>query len=247
MNADTVGHPEKSARVRAMFDEIAPRYDLLNHVLSLNIDKGWRARTMRELDGILARPGARALDLCCGTGDLSLALQSRFPRAEVIGLDFSLPMLAHAHAKGERGRVLPLVQGDAMRVPLPDGSVDAITIAFGLRNLVSVEGGLAEMFRLLKPGGRLVVLEFSRPLVPVFREVFQFYSSHILPRIGGFVSGSRGAYAYLPASVKAFPDQKTLAAMMTRAGFSAVGFRNLTGGVAALHVGDREGSANNVA
>jgi demethylmenaquinone methyltransferase/2-methoxy-6-polyprenyl-1,4-benzoquinol methylase len=193
---------------------------------------------MRELDGILARPGSRVLDLCCGTGDLSLALRQKFPNAEVVGLDFSMPMLMRAHGKGEHS--LPLVQGDAMNVPFPDASVDAITIAFGLRNLLSVDGGLTEMFRLLRPGGRLVVLEFSRPLVPVFREIYQFYSAHVLPRIGGLVSGSRGAYAYLPASVKAFPDQRALKQAMERAGFCAVRYRNLTGGVAALHVGDRE-------
>lgn len=238
MNVDTVGHPEKAARVRAMFDEIAPRYDLLNHLLSLNIDKRWRARVVRELAPALSRPRARALDLCCGTGDLSLALRAGYPGAEVVGLDFSGQMLARAHEKSAGARPIPLVQGDATGVPFPDASFDAVTIAFGLRNLSSVEAGLAEIRRLLRPGGRAVVLEFSKPVLPLFREAFNFYFAYVLPRIGEFVSGSSGAYSYLPASVKAFPDQRRLKAMMERAGFAAVRYTNLSGGIAAAHVGD---------
>jgi demethylmenaquinone methyltransferase/2-methoxy-6-polyprenyl-1,4-benzoquinol methylase len=241
MNVDTVGHPEKAARVRAMFDEIAPRYDLLNHLLSMNVDKRWRARVVRELDPVLSRPGAMALDLCCGTGDLALALRAAFPGARVVGLDFSIQMLVRAADKSREGRALPFVQGDASSVPFCDASFDSVTIAFGLRNLSSVEAGLAEMRRLLKPGGRAVVLEFSRPVVPVFRQAFNFYFAHVLPRIGGAVSGSSGAYSYLPASVKAFPDQRRLAAMMETAGFRIVRYTNLTGGIAAAHVGDSEG------
>ena len=238
MNVDTVSHPEKAARVRAMFDEIAPRYDLLNHLLSMNIDKRWRARVVRELEGVLAREGARALDLCCGTGDLSLALRSAYPPAEIVGLDFSGRMLARAAGKAAPGGPLPLVQGDATTVPFPDASFDAVTIAFGLRNLSSVEAGLEEIRRLLRPGGRAVVLEFSKPVLPLFREAFNFYFANVLPRIGGAVSGSMGAYSYLPASVKVFPDQRRLAAMMEGAGFSAVRYRNFSGGIAAAHVGD---------
>jgi demethylmenaquinone methyltransferase/2-methoxy-6-polyprenyl-1,4-benzoquinol methylase len=238
MNVDTVDHPEKAARVRAMFDQIAPRYDLLNHLLSLNVDKRWRARVVRELRAALGRPGARALDLCCGTGDLSLALRRGYPEAEVVGLDFSAQMLARANEKTRGGRGVPLVQGDATSVPFPDATFDAVTIAFGLRNLGSVEAGLVEIRRLLKPGGRAIVLEFSKPVVPVFREVFNFYFAHVLPRVGAVVSGSSGAYSYLPASVKAFPDQHGLKAMMERAGFAAVRYTNLSGGVAAAHVGD---------
>jgi demethylmenaquinone methyltransferase/2-methoxy-6-polyprenyl-1,4-benzoquinol methylase len=238
MNVDTVSHPEKSARVRAMFDQIAPRYDLLNHLLSMNVDKRWRARVVRELAAALAKPDARALDLCCGTGDLSLAIREAYPAAEVIGLDFSGRMLARAYEKSEPRGSLPLVQGDATRVPFPDASFDSVTIAFGLRNLTSVEEGLAEIRRLLRPGGRAVVLEFSKPVVPLFREAFNFYFAHVLPRIGGVVSGSSGAYAYLPASVRVFPDQRRLADLMTAAGFAGVRYTNLTGGIAAAHVGD---------
>jgi demethylmenaquinone methyltransferase/2-methoxy-6-polyprenyl-1,4-benzoquinol methylase len=239
MNADTVGHPEKAERVRAMFDQIAPRYDLLNHLLSLNIDKRWRTRVTRELAAILSKPEARALDLCCGTGDLTLALRRAFPGSDVVGLDFSRPMLVRADTKSASDRRVSLVQGDATGVPFPDGGFNAVTIAFGLRNLTSVDGGLSEMYRMLAPGGRAVVLEFSRPVFPLLREAFGFYFHQILPRIGGIVSGSRGAYTYLPKSVEDFPDQKSLAGMMEAAGFSEVRYRNLSGGIAAMHVGDR--------
>ena len=239
MNVDTVSHPEKARRVRAMFDEIAPSYDLLNHVLSLNIDKRWRSRVVRELATVLRARGASALDLCCGTGDLSLALREGYPNAEVTGLDFSREMLTRAHGKASEGRGIPFVQGDATSVPFADSTFDAVTIAFGLRNLSSVAAGLAEMRRLLKPGGRAIVLEFSRPVLPLFREAFGFYFAKVLPRIGGVVSGSRGAYSYLPASVKAFPDQRRLANLMSDAGFSGVRYSNLSAGIAALHIGDR--------
>ena len=239
MNVDTIGHPEKARRVRAMFDEIAPRYDLLNHVLSLNIDRMWRARVVGELSDALERPDARVLDLCCGTGDLSIALRERATGAEVTGLDFSGQMLARAHEKSAGGAPIGYVQGDATGVPFPDASFDGVTIAFGLRNLTSVETGLAEIFRLLRPGGRAVILEFSRPVVPLMREAFQFYFAHVLPRIGGLVSGSSGAYSYLPASVKAFPDQRRLVALMGAAGFEKVRYRNMSGGIAAIHVGQR--------
>lgn len=239
MNADTVGHPEKAARVRAMFDEIAPRYDLLNHVLSLNIDARWRRRVTRELARTLAAGGSTALDLCCGTGDLSLALRRAFPGAAVVGLDFSRPMLARADAKAQRDARLTFVQGDATSIPFPDARFDAVTIAFGLRNLASVELGLSEIRRMLAPGGRAVILEFSQPVVPLLRPAFGFYFHRILPRIGGIVSGSRGAYTYLPRSVVDFPDQTVLARMMEDAGFIDVRYRNLTGGIAAIHVGDR--------
>lgn len=244
MNADTVGHPEKAERVRAMFDQIAPRYDLLNHVLSLNIDKRWRLRVTRELAQVMARPDARALDLCCGTGDLTIALRKAFPTSDVVGLDFSRPMLVRADQKSMTDSHVSLVQGDATLVPFPDAGFDAVTIAFGLRNLTSVEGGLAEILRMLSPGGRAVILEFSRPVFPLLREAFGFYFHQILPRIGGIVSGSRGAYTYLPKSVEDFPDQKSLARRMEAAGFANVRYRNLSGGIAAMHVGDRPTEAS---
>ncbi|MBA3240942.1 MAG: bifunctional demethylmenaquinone methyltransferase/2-methoxy-6-polyprenyl-1,4-benzoquinol methylase UbiE [Acidobacteria bacterium] len=221
-----------------MFAGIAGRYDLLNHLLSGNTDKRWRRLVADELRPSLAE-GSRVLDVACGTGDLSRVL-SRAGRARVVGVDFCRPMLEVARGKAdtEEGRV-PFVEGDALRLPFADGVFDVTTIAFGLRNLASVEGGLKELWRVLKPGGRVAVLEFSTPVLPGFRTLFQFYFARVLPRIGGLVSGSRGAYEYLPDSVSKFPDQKRLAALMRETGFAEVGYRNLTGGIAALHTGTR--------
>jgi len=235
--ANTVYQPGKAAEVRAMFAQIAPRYDLLNHVLSLNIDKRWRRFVITKVEQHLRRPGAVALDLCCGTADLALELGRVAP---TVGIDFCRPMLEVGQGK-VRSRKLPisLVEGDALNVPVRDGSVDVVTVAFGLRNLESVERGLAEMFRLLRPGGRAAVLEFSRPQIPIFSSIFQFYFTSILPRIGNAISGSGFAYQYLPDSVKRFPDQKSLARMMQSFGFSGVRYYNLFGGVAALHIGDK--------
>lgn len=222
-----------------MFSGIAGRYDLLNHLLSMNIDKGWRRRVSSELRPILDRPDACVLDVACGTGDLALEL-NRGSKAQIIGTDFCRPMLEFAKSKsaGEM-QAIPYIEGDALSLPFGDGMFDAVTIAFGLRNLATVPGGLAELRRVLKPGGRLAVLEFSTPIVPGFGKLFNFYFSHILPRIGGAVSGSRGAYEYLPESVSKFPNQKKLAAMMEVSGFDAVTFVNLTGGIAALHLGTK--------
>ncbi len=228
---------DKAARVRKMFEQIAPRYDLLNHTLSLNVDKRWRRFVVEKLADRLARPGARALDLCCGTADLSLELGRHAP---TVGIDFCHPMLKIGLEKVRtRASAVELAEGDALRVPLADGGFDAVTMAFGLRNLESVEGGLREIHRLLKADGRAAVLEFSRPRVPVFRGLFQFYFNRILPLIGNAVSGSRFAYRYLPDSVREFPDQKTLAVIMRAVGFSNVRYYNLFGGVAAVHLGDK--------
>ena len=221
-----------------MFAGIAGRYDLLNHLLSGNTDKRWRRLVARELAPHL-KDGALVLDVACGTGDLALEL-SRAGSARVVGLDFCRPMLevAAGKASGEP-RGLPFVEGDALRLPFGDSSFDAVSIAFGLRNLADVGEGLRELRRILKPGGRAAVLEFSSPVIPGFRAVFQFYFRHLLPRIGGLISGSRGAYEYLPDSVSKFPDQKRLAALMREAGFDEVSYLNLTGGIAALHLGTR--------
>jgi demethylmenaquinone methyltransferase / 2-methoxy-6-polyprenyl-1,4-benzoquinol methylase len=221
-----------------MFAGIAGRYDLLNHLLSGNIDKRWRRLVARELSGSLVE-GARALDVACGTGDLSLAL-AEAGRARVVGLDFCRPMLEIARDKSAGdARRIPFVEGDALRLPFADESFDAVTIAFGLRNLAGVAEGLGELKRILKPGGRAAILEFSTPVVPGFRALFRFYFTRVLPRVGGLLSGSRGAYEYLPESVSKFPDQKRLAELMRGAGFEKVVYRNLTGGIAALHTGAR--------
>ena len=227
----------KAVRVRSMFAEIAPRYDLLNHTLSLNFDKRWRRFAIKKLADKLSEPGALALDLCCGTGDLAMELGRR---AETCAVDFCHPMLEISLAKARASdRAISIIEGDALRTPFPDDSFDVVTIGFGLRNLESVEGGLEEMRRLLRPGGRAAVLEFSRPRVPVFRGLFHFYFTRILPRIGNCVSGSEFAYQYLPDSVLSFPDQEALAISMRRVGFSSVRYYNLFGGVAALHLGDK--------
>jgi demethylmenaquinone methyltransferase/2-methoxy-6-polyprenyl-1,4-benzoquinol methylase len=228
--------------VRTMFARIARRYDLLNHLLSANVDRRWRRLVAERVAEHADGAGARVLDVACGTGDLSLAISEHAERAEVTGLDFCRPMLEVAHGKaGERGRAIPFVEGDALALPFDGGTFDAVTIAFGLRNLASVERGLSELFRVTRPGGLVCVLEFSRPVVPVLRELFGFYFTRVLPRVGGVVSGSRGAYEYLPDSVSRFPDQSGLAEMMRAAGFERVGYRNLTGGIAALHTGTRPG------
>lgn len=222
-----------------MFSRIAGRYDLLNHLLSGNTDKRWRKMVARRLQPVLERPGARALDVACGTGDLSLALIAA-SGARVTGLDFCRPMLdlAARKAQGETPRPV-FIEGDALCLPFEDETFDAVTIAFGLRNLASVERGLDELRRVLKPGGRVAILEFSKPVVPGFNALFQFYFARVLPRIGGMISGSQSAYSYLPASVSRFPSQKELARMMLAAGFESVEYKNLTGGIAALHLATR--------
>jgi demethylmenaquinone methyltransferase/2-methoxy-6-polyprenyl-1,4-benzoquinol methylase len=228
----------KDRAVRAMFAEIAPSYDRLNHLLSANVDKLWRRYTVGKLKDALARPGATALDLCCGTGDLTLELEKY---ARVVGCDFCHSMLVIGNEKfsARQVRRAALTGGDALTLPFADASFDVVTIAFGLRNLERVEGGLAEILRVLKPGGRAAVLEFSRPIIPVFRQAFEFYFRNVLPRIGAWISGSDGAYRYLPASVRAFPDQKRLAEIMRKLGYANVRYHNLTGGIAALHLGER--------
>jgi demethylmenaquinone methyltransferase/2-methoxy-6-polyprenyl-1,4-benzoquinol methylase len=230
---------EQAHRVREMFASIAARYDLLNHVLSGNIDKRWRRLVAKTLYATLSNPEANILDVACGTGDLSLTL-FEVGQARIIGVDFCRPMLAIAAAKAaHEGSAVPFVEGDALDLPFYDGTFDAATIAFGLRNLTSVQAGFSELLRVLKPGGRVVVLEFSKPKTPVLRSLFRFYFTKVLPLFGGWISGSKSAYQYLPDSVSRFPDQSELASLMREAGFEEVGFRNLTGGVAAMHVGTR--------
>jgi demethylmenaquinone methyltransferase/2-methoxy-6-polyprenyl-1,4-benzoquinol methylase len=233
-------HGEKSSaeaharRVRDMFAKISPRYDLLNHLLSGNIDRRWRRNVVEKL-GPLLSTNAQVLDVACGTGDLSIALFENIG-ARVTGVDFCRPMLERAARKESR---IAFVEGDALQLPFGDGVFDAVTIAFGLRNLASVEQGLSELRRVLQPNGHVAILEFSKPVVPGFRSLAAVYCTRLLPRIGGIISGSRSAYEYLPDSVSRFPDQETLSAMMTAAGFADVGFENLTGGIAALHTGRR--------
>ena len=222
-----------------MFAGIAGRYDLLNHLLSINIDKRWRRRVRQKLADILMDTDAKVLDVACGTGDLSFELQ-RDSSAGVIGSDFCRPMLEVAREKAQSTQTaVPFVESDALNLPFADDSFDAITIAFGLRNLSNFEDGLRELNRVLRRGGRLAVLEFSSPGVPGFKALFGFYFTQILPRIGGMVSGSRGAYEYLPDSVSKFPDQRGLVSLMKTTGFDDVEYENLTGGIAAIHIGTK--------
>jgi demethylmenaquinone methyltransferase/2-methoxy-6-polyprenyl-1,4-benzoquinol methylase len=230
---------EASRWVRDMFGRIAPRYDLANHVLSLNLDRRWRAKTVQRVSHILRRQGARSLDLCCGTGDLLLALQ-RQAAEPVLGSDFSHPMLAAANGKiARRGFRCPLFEADALALPLRDSSLDLITVAFGFRNLADYQAGLAEMHRVLKPSGVTAILEFSQPGDTAFGKLYGFYSRKVLPLIGGALSGSRAAYSYLPESIGKFPSAEDLAARMREAGFRDVNFVRMTGGAVALHLGTK--------
>lgn len=239
-NERTAGELEHARAVREMFGGIAGKYDFLNHFLSVNIDKRWRRLVSRSLADVLSNENALVLDVACGTGDLAVELR-RAGKASVIGTDFCRPMLAVAAGKNEKnGLSIPYLEADGMNLSFADATFDAITIAFGLRNFSNWKAGLVEFERLLKPGGRLAILEFSSPVVPGFRQLFRFYFTRILPRIGGAVSGSRGAYEYLPSSVSKFPDQKGLARMLEETGFTDVSYRNLTGGIAALHLATKK-------
>lgn len=220
-----------------MFGRIAGHYDLLNHILSFNLDRRWRARAVERVAEMLDRPGARVLDLCCGTGDVLLALEQR-GRGAVLGSDFCHPMLvAAAHKIAARRYSSPLFEADALALPLADGSLDLITIAFGFRNLANYRSGFEEMLRVLKPGGVAAILEFSQPTSRAFAALYGFFSTRVLPWAGGLVSGSREAYSYLPESIRKFPGAEELADQMRGAGFSRVEFERMTGGAVALHLG----------
>jgi len=225
--------------VREMFADVAPRYDFLNHFLSVGRDIAWRRATARALKDVLARPGSRVADVCCGTGDLSFCL-GRQSQGVILGADFCHPMLSIARRKAVRRESrVHFMEADTMRLPFEDGSLDAITSAFGFRNLANYARGIDEMRRVLKSGGRLAILEFSRVQWPIFGPLFRFYFRYFLPRIGAWISGVEGPYSYLPDSVAKFPDQDALAGMLRSAGFRNVSYVNFTGGVAALHVGEK--------
>jgi len=233
------GEREAAAWVRGMFGRVAHRYDFLNHLLSFNVDRYWRAYTVRRVRHILERPGARVLDLCCGTGDLALALGRR-SHSVVLGSDFCHPMLVSARGKVEQRHArVALFESDALHLPVRDGSMDLVAVAFGFRNLANYEAGLAEMRRVLRPGGTAAILEFSQPPNALFRAVNNLYCRRILPWIGGVVSGAPDAYSYLPESVRKFPAAPELAEGMGRAGFEGVSYDYLTGGAVALHLGVR--------
>jgi demethylmenaquinone methyltransferase / 2-methoxy-6-polyprenyl-1,4-benzoquinol methylase len=218
--------------VRGMFGRIAGHYDLLNHLLSFNLDRRWRARTVARVEDVLRRPDARVLDLCCGTGDVLVDIE-KHRKPGVFGSDFCHPMLIAARPKVSA----PLFESDALTLPLRDASFDLITIAFGFRNLANYRRGLEELLRVLKPGGVVAILEFSQPTNRAFGAIYGFFSTRVLPWIGGMISGSREAYSYLPESIRKFPGAEELAEQMLRAGFSRVEFERMTGGAVALHLG----------
>ncbi len=237
----TRNEQEAARRVREMFSGIAPRYDLLNHLLSLSFDRHWRRRAAAYVLPALARPAARALDLCCGTGDLAFALErAGKPAAQIVGCDFTRPMLALGRAKAmRRSSHVRFVEADALQLPFADGSFDLIAAAFGFRNLASYGGGLAEIYRVLRPGGWVALVEFSPPRPGSLATLFRFYFERILPTIGGLVSGSRATYAYLPASVGRFAGPEELGTMLSEAGFVRVRWECWTGGIVCLHLGEK--------
>ena len=219
-----------------MFDAIAPRYDFLNHLLSVGIDHRWRAKAIRSL-ALTGRE--RVLDLCTGTGDLAIAARTASPgAARVIGVDFSAAMLRFGQEK-VRARQLRAsvasVRGDATRIPVASRSVDAATVAFGIRNVVDMPAAFAEMHRVLVPGGRLAILEFANPTTPGIRQAYRWYSTHVLPRIGRLVSPNGDAYQYLPASIEAFATPESLVELLRSAGFADITARPLTFGTVYLY------------
>ena len=240
--ADKAPAAERTAPgVQRMFDRVAPRYDLANTVFSLGQDRGWRQAAARAT-GLAA--GEVAVDVACGTGALARELETLAPQAVVVGLDFSQQMLKRARPTGGAKSAPPdppqpsrFAAGDALQLPLADASVDVVTIAFGLRNLPEPGQGLLEFRRVLRPGGRLVVCEFSTPVVPVLREVYGRYLTRLMPVAARRLTSDPEAYQYLARSIGAWPDQPALARWLQEAGFAGVAWRNLSGGIVALHRG----------
>jgi demethylmenaquinone methyltransferase/2-methoxy-6-polyprenyl-1,4-benzoquinol methylase len=229
--------PEAAAQsVQSMFDAIAPRYDLLNHVLSAGIDRTWWWRTARTLRPILARPEAQVVDLCCGTGDMTLALLRHRPStpstAPILAVDFSHEMLSLGKLKFNNKNVLP-IEADALHLPLPTASADLISAAFGFRNLASYEDGLAELFRVLRPGGQIAILECNQP-DGLAGALYNLYFKNILPRIGGMLSDAT-AYSYLPHSVARFPRSPRMLELISNTGFVDATWTSYTFGIAGLY------------
>jgi len=240
---------EVAAHVRDMFTRIVPRYDFLNHLLSLSLDHLWRRRTASAFLHILRRPHARILDLCCGTGDLAFALdrvrasasgEAQASSHPILGSDFVEPMLTRARQKAHSSRrAVVFVAADALRLPFPDAAFDLVTTAFGFRNLANYEEGLRECARVLKQGGEVGILEFTEPSSGPMARLFRFYFNNVLPRIGAVVSGNREAYAYLPKSVSSFPRPAELSVLVEKCGFFDVRFTSWNFGSVTLHSAKR--------
>jgi demethylmenaquinone methyltransferase/2-methoxy-6-polyprenyl-1,4-benzoquinol methylase len=255
-----VTEADSSKKVREMFTEIAPRYDLLNHLLSLQLDRLWRARAAKHLRPLFPEPEiavenhkpvfvrheTSVLDLCCGTGDLAIALNRRY-WARVIGVDFAHSMLVRARKKSARLhtktlaqlRPIRFIEADALRLPFADGTFDLVTTAFGFRNLANYEAGLREIQRVLKPGGTVAILEFAEPPEGRMGDLYRWYFCNVLPKIGGLISGDQAAYKYLPKSVARFFRPPELAALLSVVGFHSVDYRVWTFGTVALHTAVR--------
>jgi demethylmenaquinone methyltransferase/2-methoxy-6-polyprenyl-1,4-benzoquinol methylase len=240
----SVDAPSAARAVRAMFTSIAPRYDLLNHLLSFNIDRLWWRRTARTFSRILAQPNSRVLDLCCGTGDMTFALRKEAGklRPQILGADFSHAMLQRAHSKSgklaEKGKpAMPRwIEADALCLPFPDQHFSLVTSAFGFRNLADYDAGLREIARVLQPGGECGILDFSEP-GGLMGHLYRIYFKQVLPRVGTMVSGVRGPYTYLPNSVERFPEPQEMLDRMRHAGFREASWTPYTFGIAGLHRG----------
>ena len=240
--------PSAARAVREMFTSIAPRYDLLNHVLSFNVDRMWWRRTARTFRNILSRPDARILDLCCGTGDMTFALQRAVGESpeirgpQILGADFSHAMLQRATAKSARDHLAPgwiepaWIEADALNLPFPSKHFDLVTSAFGFRNLADYDAGLREIGRVLRPGGECGILDFGEPK-GVIGALYRIYFKQVLPRVGTLISGVRGPYAYLPASVERFPEPQEMLGRMRKAGFAEATWAPYTFGIAGLYRG----------
>jgi demethylmenaquinone methyltransferase/2-methoxy-6-polyprenyl-1,4-benzoquinol methylase len=232
--------PRSAGRtVREMFTSIAPRYDLLNHLLSFNVDRLWWRRTARSFAQILARPEAQVLDLCCGTGDMTFALRRQAGKAspKILGADFSHAMLQRARLKSDKTS-LRWVEADALQLPFPDCHFDLVTSAFGFRNLADYDAGLREIARVLRPGGEAGILDFGEPQ-GFTGKLYRIYFKHVLPAAGTLISGVKGPYAYLPASVERFPKPGEMLERMRRAGFREASWTPYTLGIAGLYRGKK--------
>jgi demethylmenaquinone methyltransferase/2-methoxy-6-polyprenyl-1,4-benzoquinol methylase len=232
---ETVDEREKARKVRGVFDSVAPKYDLMNDVMSMGLHRIWKAYTLTVAN---VRPGQQVLDIAGGTGDLSLGFAPRVgPTGRVVHTDINEAMLREGRARLlDKGVVLPTLVCDAEQLPFPDGQFDLVSVAFGLRNMTHKDLALKEMCRVLKPGGKLLVLEFSRVAKPL-EKAYDWYSFNLLPKLGGWIANDEASYRYLAESIRMHPGQEELRALMKTAGFGHVDVHNLTGGVVALHVG----------